>query len=305
MIETETELGPDYFENGNIRSLSGIEKLGLVIKYEWFKHYRKNRLFIMLGVSMGFFLLLNILLPYLLAPTFEFFTFPPEEALEFIATGTFSAFGTFFWMILIFIALFMGSDSISAEYEDRTGLLLFPNPIKRETIVIGKYIASLAMAAVVITIYYLVTWIFTYIFYGIYAAGAILPGFSWSYGICMLIVAGMIGTTFLLSAAINRALITGLLVFFIFMMIMPIIDQMFMIGNIEMWFLISYISGLITSIMDYPANRFGSSTFGPPGNERTIYTITPDVWISVITVLIVYILIPLIITIIIAKNREI
>ncbi|NHI90888.1 MAG: hypothetical protein EAX96_00210 [Candidatus Lokiarchaeota archaeon] len=316
METTENEIQPKFLENGNIKSISGIEKLGLVIKYEWFKHFRKNRLYITLGLSMGFFLILNILLPYLLAPSFEFLTFPPDTALEFIATGSTAApgfiaigssaaLGTFFWYILIFIALFLGSDSISTEYENRTGLLLFPNPIKQETIVIGKYIASLAMASLVITIYYLMTWIFVDIFYGIYTAGAILTGFLWSYGITILIIAGMIATTFLLSAAINRALITGLVVFFLFIIIMPLLSSILMIDNIETWYLISYISNLITEIMYYPSNRFSETIIGSPERQMTIYSITPDVMISIFTVLVIYILIPLVITIIIAKRREI
>ena len=143
-------------ENENIKPMSGLEKIGLVIRYEWLKHYRKNRLFITLGLAIGFLLLLNILLPFLLAPSFEFLTFPPETPLEFLATGAMGAFGQFFGFILIFLAIFYGADSISSEFEDRTGLLLFPNPIKRETIVIGKYLASILMSTTVILIYYLI-----------------------------------------------------------------------------------------------------------------------------------------------------
>ncbi|MHA1799468.1 MAG: ABC transporter permease [Candidatus Helarchaeota archaeon] len=293
----------DEIEFQNVKAISGIQKLGLVIKYEWLKHYRKKRLYLTLILSMSFLLLLNILLPYLLAPSFEFFTFPPEDPLEFLATGSFPLLGQFFWFILIFLAIFFGSDSISAEYENRTGLLLFPNPIKRETIVIGKYLSSILMSSLVITIYYFTSWGFTFLFYGMQALDVFI-GLSWSFGITLLINAGLIATTFLLSSILNKSLVTGLFVFFLFMMIMPIISQSLMMGNIEAWYLISYISDLITSIMAYPVNRFGQVTIPGP-NPITMYQITPDVLTSLITVLIGYILIPLIVTMIISRRKEI
>ena len=36
-------------------------------------------------------------------------------------------------------AVFFGGDAIASEFEHKTGYILFPNPVKRITLVVGKY----------------------------------------------------------------------------------------------------------------------------------------------------------------------
>ncbi|NVM53610.1 MAG: ABC transporter permease [Candidatus Helarchaeota archaeon] len=284
----------------DIAPISGARKLLLVVKYEWLKHFRKKRLYITLFLSITVLLLLNILLPYLMAPLAGF-SFPGDTPLDFLGGGFFGPLGNV-WLVLVILAIFFGSDSMSTEFENKTGALLFPNPIKRETIVTGKYSASMLMMTIVLTVYYFITWIFTMVFFGS-SAGSLFVPFLWSYGICILIAAGLLATTFMLSAVFNKSMVTSIIVFFLFIIIMNIVGGIFNMavsqGNFqfEPWFLISYDADLIALIMDYPAEHF---TLGPMG-----WSGVPEILTGLLTVLIGYIIVPMGIATVIYKRRDI
>lgn len=292
---------------------SGIKKLGLVAKYEWLKHFRKKRLYVTVLLSLSVLILLGIVLPYAMVPMISRFTeefiFPPGEILEFFAGGTFSVFSNI-WMVIILLAIFFGVDSISTEFENRTGLLLFPNPLRRETIVLGKYTASILMTIIVFGLFYLVAWLFSIFFYGVLAF-TIITQLFWSFGWAILVTAGMLATTYLISVIINKALITSLVVFFLFYialeMILMIFNMVLSFGGLEfeMWFIISYIADLIPTIMDYPANRITEQTFGAGPMGGTTYTVVPDIITSFWVIIVIYIVIPMVITVFITKRRDV
>jgi len=65
--------------------------------------------------------------------------------------------------------------------------------------------------------------------------------------------------------------------------------------------LISYNANLISLIIQYPAERIIEHT-GPLG---TTYTVVPDILVGLLTTLIIYIVIPLIVSNWIYKRRDI
>lgn len=298
--------GNKLYSNENISPASGVRKLLLTTKYEWLKHFRKRRLYITLFLSIAVLLLLGIILPSVMAGIAGF-TFPGDSPADFLGAGG-GMFGPLssIWFVIVIISIFFASDSMSTEFENKTGLLLFPNPLKRETIVIGKYIASMLMTTIILTVYYIITWVFTLYYYPSTAGNYILP-FLASYGICLLICAGLIATTFMFSAIFNKAMVTSIVTFFLYLMIFQIVGQIFQMavgqGNFqfEPWYLISYNAGLIAQIIAYPAEHIIETT-GPFG---TMYTVVPDILVGILVTLIIYIVIPLIVSTLIYKRRDI
>lgn len=292
--------------NGDIAPASGFRKLLLATKYEWLKHFRKKRLYVTLLLSIAVLLLLNILLPTLMAPIIgEAFSFPGETVEEFLG-GSFFGPLSGVWTVLVILAIFFASDSMSTEFENKTGLLLFPNPIKRETIVLGKYIASMLMTTIVLAVYYVITWGFTLGYFPTTANEFILP-YLGSFGVCILIAGGLIATTFLFSAIFNKSMVTSIVVFFLYFMVFNIIGGIFQLavgqGNFqfEPWYLISYNADLISLVIAYPAERIVEQT-GPFG---TTYTVIPDIVVGISVTLILYIIVPLIVSTLIYKRRDI
>jgi len=290
--------------NEDISPISGARKLALITKYEWLKHYRKKRLYITLFLSVAVLILLNVLLPFVMADMAGF-EFPGATVVDFLGGGFFGPLGGI-WTVLVILAIFFASDSMSTEFENRTGLLLFPNPVKRETIVVGKYTASMLMTTIVLTVYYLITWGFTVYFYPTTAGDYILP-YLGSFGMTILIAGGLTAFTFMLSAIFNKAMVTSIISFFLYFMIFNIVGSIFQMavgqGNFqyEPWFLISYNADLIAHLIAYPAERIIEST-GPMG---TIYSVVPDILVGILVTLIVYIVVPLIVSTLIYKKRDI
>ncbi|MHA1275846.1 MAG: ABC transporter permease [Candidatus Helarchaeota archaeon] len=290
--------------NLEITSVSGTRKLLLVAKYEWLKHFRKRRLYITIILATFILLILNFLLPYLMSGRIESFEFPPTEAIDFF-TGSFSPLGGI-WFVVVFIAIFFGSDSMSAEFENSTGLLLFPNPVKRGTIVFGKFFASILMATIVLAFYYVLTWILGICLYSglVWELGLAFLG---SFGMALLITTGLIATTFMLSAIFNKSLVTSIIVFVVFLIVMNMVSMIFNMAvsegdlGFEPWYLINYNANLIPWVMNYPADRI-IEIVGPMG---TTYQVIPDILTGILTTVIGYIVIPLSISTIIYNKREI
>ena len=297
----------------NLVPCSGTKKFILVVKYEWLKHFRKYRLYVTVGLSLSVLIFLGILLPYFMAPMYSRFTeefiFPPAEPIQFFAGGMFSVFSNI-WMIIIILAIFFGVDAISTEFENRTGLLLFPNPIRRETLVLGKFAASMLMTTIVLALFYCIAWLCSLFFYGIFAFTIVIQ-LTWSFGWAILVTAGMLATTYVISVVINKSLVTSLVIFFVFYIALDMILMMFEFAlsagglQFEMWFVISYIADLIPTIMDYPATRITESIFGSGPMAQTTYTVVPDIIVSFWTIIIIYIAIPLVISAIITKRRDV
>src|SRR5690606_17378083 len=57
-------------------------------------------------------------------------------------------------LVIVAATLFAG-DIIVSEFQGRTGYLLFPNPVKRSSIFLGKFLSAVLAMAIVVAIYYI------------------------------------------------------------------------------------------------------------------------------------------------------
>src|SRR5207245_2282640 len=65
-----------------------------------------------------------------------------------------STFATFTGLLVVLSGVLFAADALVSEHEKRTGYFLFPNPVRREVLVLGKIAASLIVSAAVISLYY-------------------------------------------------------------------------------------------------------------------------------------------------------
>ncbi|GAJ02199.1 unnamed protein product, partial [marine sediment metagenome] len=123
--------------------MNELEKLRVVIGYEFLKHIRRRRLYVILGLTLLAELAVLILLPALQGDY-------PDNVLVMAAILTvgpgLAAIG----------AVFFAGDAIAGEFESKTGFMLFTNPVRRITLVIGKYLASVAAVIILIIFGYLI-----------------------------------------------------------------------------------------------------------------------------------------------------
>ncbi len=133
--------------------MSEFEKLRVVTGYEFLKHIRRRRLYIILGFTLVVELAVLIGLPLLMDG------FPDDIMLM----ATMLTIGP---SLATLGAVFFAGDAIAGEFESKTGYMLFTNPVRRITLVTGKYLASCVAVILLIIFGYAIGSISLLVIYG-------------------------------------------------------------------------------------------------------------------------------------------
>ncbi len=251
-------------QEGNILPTS-LAQVGVITRYEMLNYFRSRRFLILLVIDLLISGLLSFLVAYY---GIARFAGTPASALAFYG---------FWWtavstLIVVFCAVFFGGDAISGEFQNKTGYFLVGNPIRRSSIYVGKWLASLIASLIIIGV-------FTAIMLGngFYYLGANVPtqfGDAFVYTLVYLISA--LGFTFFFSSLFKSSafsiLVTVILLLFGFSLIDTLVTN---IAHIEPWFTLSYGSGIISNVFTVPypphVTTIGPGAGGGGGFSLTVY----------------------------------
>jgi ABC-2 type transport system permease protein len=253
------------------------KQAAIVAAYEIRKYLRGRRLIGMLILVVVIVALILALPPVLRQP----YTKDPNE---FVST-----FASFTGLLAILSGVLFASDALCSEHEKRTGYFLFPNPVRRETIVVGKILASLGASALVLLLYYVAAMISAQIVTGSITGEMLLSlVYALAYMLCI------VGVAFLLSAVLRGTISSAVLTFFLFTLIFTIVQGLLIAGKVSPWFLPSAASTIIGEVL-------GPSTPRPgPGGAFEFHA---DPGTSV-AVFVVYFVVGGILAILAFKRRE-
>ena len=245
---------------------SDAAQIFLVAKYDILKHIRSKRL-LAIGVILGLVLILVTFLGTLNNPD-------PHNAARFV--GLYAGFAN--TMIVIGVTLFAG-DAIVSEFQNRTGYLLFPNPVKKSSLYAGKFLASVGVMTFVIVIYYLVAMVLGLAYTGNFTELAI-----YSMLLAILYGAAATGLAFLISSVMKTSTASLVLTFFMLFMILSLITAVGSISGVKPDGELTFAGGTISYIMEkpYPVDNITSI----PGAGFTLHTYIPDIGLSVVVELI-------------------
>ena len=239
--------------------------ISLNVAFELKKHWKKKRLPIVM--------LLALVLPII------FYAVPPLLDVEYADTANGFAstnLGFISLLIVISAAMFTG-DSICSEFENRTGLLLFPTPQRQNSIFVGKYIAALLSTWMAIAIYYLVTMLGMVQIYGM---GDIGIEFLKSFLLALIYSASAVSIIYFFSALMKRSITSTLVGFFSLMMILPIITTVLSVGNVDPWFLVTHSADLIGDVLGSSGGGFGPGQVGDGGPAFGGASFSPDFYLG-------------------------
>ncbi len=201
--------------------------------------------------------------------------------------------------LVILSALFFGGDAIAGEYQSKTGYFLFPNPIKRESILWGKYLASLFASAIVILTYWLVAMINIFYYY------KEIPEALWySFGISFLFLISIMALTYLFSTLFKNGTVAIAIVAIIYFFVFNIINSISMLTGMEPWFSITYGASIMTLVFqgnyigDYPHKEVLQA-----GQNFTITLYNPYIWEGV-AIMLAYFIVSAILATIIFHYKE-
>ncbi len=270
---------------------SDLRQMAVVTKYELLKYLRGKRLLIIIAliVIIG---ILNLVVPPIIGSGYD-----PDPTT--FTSGMLTEIG----ILIVLCATFFGADAIVSEFEQKTGLLLFPNAVKRHVLVLGKFIASATISVGAVVLYYAITVIAVVAIDGSIAANTSL---SFLYALAYLF--GILAIAYLFSAIFRSSVYSVVLTFFTFFLILPIIDRVgASIAHFKPWFTITFASGIVLDIFQqpYPVDvvRTVERTFRNTTRTLTVAQYYPSV-AQALAVIFVYFIIGLILALYITKRRE-
>jgi ABC-type transport system involved in multi-copper enzyme maturation permease subunit len=269
---------------------SEISKIPIVVRYELLKQVRRFRLYgiLLIGsVTTGLAITMGAIL---LGGA------GASSALDFsyviVDLGQVSLFA-------LIAGVFFSGDSISSEFEQKTGYLMFANPIKRTTLLLGKYLAACIACALVVSMPYLITSL------GVLAIFGVLPSeLLQSYLFAVLYACSVSALTFVFSSLFKGSMGASVLPFLLLFFVFPIISAVAMFGDFEPFVFLNYGAQIISNILlnPYPPNR-QSIPLGAAGINMTLTEYSAGIAEGII-IMVSYLVVSLIISAILVRRRQ-
>jgi ABC-2 type transport system permease protein len=210
--------------------LSEFEKLRIVTGYEFLKHVRRKRLYVILGLTLVAELAVLILVP-VLGDGF------PDSVMAMAALLSVGP------SLATIGAIFFAGDAIAGEFESKTGFMLFTNPVKRTTLVIGKYLACYGAVLLLVILGYVIVTISLLAIYGTVPIETLS-----SFGLCLLYTGSVLSVTFFFSAISKGAMGATVITLVFVMVISAIIDSVLAMTGQPHWFLLSTNGDTIATV---------------------------------------------------------
>jgi ABC-2 type transport system permease protein len=265
--------------------LSEFEKLKIVTKYELLKQFRRKRFYGALAITLLAVILAIALYKGLNLPGRIGILDSPE---------LFAVFVTSMSSIAILGAVFFAGDAIASEFERKTGYILFPNPVKRNTLVIGKYLACFISTATVLAIAYLIS---AFALIGFYRQVPI--GIFGSLAIALMLACSVISMAFLFSSVLKGSMGATIATLLTYMVIFSIISSSLIYAGYDPWFLLDHAANAVTATYGISLQQ----AFGGVGGRMAGAIKTPDPILSFL-VLLVYAVVFFLLSIWLTKRRE-
>jgi ABC-2 type transport system permease protein len=247
MVESQSNIG------NNVPS--SMQQIGITMKYTFLEYFRSRRFLTLLIITLLIAALLTILVAWrrpggFLTSNLAFFSS------WWGGTTTFSAIS----LVIVLSGIFFGGDAISGEFQNKTGYFGVPNPIRRSSIYVGKWLSAFFAATAIFLVFTVIT-VLNEIYY--FGSSGFPSQFVWSFLFAWFYLAAVMGLTFFFSSLFKSSsisiLVTVILLLFGFTIIQAVVGTF---AGIEPWFVLSYGAGIIGNILQstYPPHQVTVST---------------------------------------------
>ncbi len=266
---------------------SSLTQTGVTLKYTFLDYVRSRRFYIMLIITVLISVLLTVVVGH----------YRPESYLSSNLSFYNNWWGSWVTFVIILSGIFFGGDAISGEFQNKTGYFGVPNPIRRSSIYIGKWLAAFIAATIMIGIFTVVT-----LGNGLYYFSSVPYQFVESFLFSLFYLIAVLGFTFFFSSLFKSSsvsiLMTAILFLFVFSLVQTIVSALV---QIEPWFILTYGSDIIKNVLTttYPAN-VATTTIGR-NITLTTYTATIPEGLAIIGV---YFIVTTIIGLILFERKE-
>ena len=242
---------------------SSIAQMFTIAKYQFLNYIRSKRIFILLAITVAISVTYSIVMWKHVNP-------------EYLTSNDYiSRWVSFLSFLIVLASLFFGGDAIAGEYGKKTGYFLFPNPIKRWSILWGKFLASYLASLIVILLYWSVAIGETYI-----AKKEIAVEVFYSMGLSFLYLLSVLALTYLFSSFFKNSAISITITAIIYFFVFNIVNSIAMLTGVEPWFSITYAGGVIENVLKdpYPPHI---QTIGGGGIKITMFNVPLEMGIEI------------------------
>jgi ABC-2 type transport system permease protein len=259
------------------------------MKYTFLDYFRSRRFFILLSITLLISALLTFVVGY----------YRPESFLVSDLSFYSSWWGNSVTFVIVLSGVFFGGDAISGEFQNKTGYFVLPNPIRRSSVYVGKWLSAFIASTIILGVFTAIT-----VGNGMYYFGLNVPYqfgesvlFAWFY------LAAVLGVTFFFSSLFKSSsmsiLVTIILFLFVFTLLQTLVAGLV---QIEPWFILTYGAQIIGNVLMVPYPPHSSViSMGPHGETLTIYNVTIPEGLAIIGL---YFIITAFLGLILFKRKE-
>jgi len=207
-----------------------------------------------------------------------------------------SRFVGFANLLIIICATFFGADAIVSEYQARTGYLIFPNPIRRVSLFLGKFGASMTASILVISVFYGAAAALSFI-----SVSGLDKNFLTSFAFALEYMLAVMAIAYLISTLFKGTTGAIVLTFFLLFLILPIIDAVGSTSGFRAWWSVTFSAGVMSNILiiPYPVD----SVSDIPSAGITYHNYIPDPATSAL-VMLAYAITAIVISMVLFRRKE-
>jgi len=239
---------------------SSMEQVGITMKYTFLDYFRSRRFLILLIITLLIAALLTIIVAWR----------RPESFLVSNLGFYSSWWGGAITFVIILSGIFFGGDAISGEFQNKTGYFVVPNPIRRSSMYVGKWLSAFLASTAILAVFTVIT-----ILNGVYYFGSsgVPYQFGWSLLFAWFYLAAVLGLAFFFSSLFKSSsisiLVTIILLLFGFTLIETLVSDLV---AYEPWFVLTYGARIISNILEVSYPAFSIVTTSTFGRHQTITT---------------------------------
>jgi ABC-2 type transport system permease protein len=217
-----------------------MAQVSIITKYTFLDYFRSRRFFVLLLITV----IIGALLTALAYFRPEAFAASAASPYAFYSTW----WGNSITFVIILSGIFFGGDAISGEFQNKTGYFSIPNPIRRSSIYVGKWLGAFIAASLMFAVFTAIT-----VGNGL-AHGAGMPyQFGESILFAWIYLAAVLGFTFFFSSLFKSSSISILMTVILFLFVFNLLGSLILpLIQIEPWFIITYGAGIIGNVLSVP-----------------------------------------------------
>ncbi|MGC8533426.1 MAG: ABC transporter permease [Candidatus Parvarchaeum sp.] len=173
--------------------------------------------------------------------------------------------------IVVIVAAFFGGNAISTDFASNYSYYILVQPVRRSSILVGRYLAALLASFSIILIYYFFAAISSFYFFS-----ALPTVFASSVGLVALFVLSILSFAFFLSSLFNNPQTSTVAVVILLIVVLPITSsvlQSFL--SVEPWFLVNYGGQVVYNVFSTHFVHFSQLKIPTKSGEFTITQYQP------------------------------